>query len=353
MATDGELECVHRPRACLCVLCGLPAAGKSSLSRTLCLSASRSGWRVAVVHYDELIPDQAFHAREPEEQTEWKLHRHAVLQRIEEFLKNPKTSLELPGGCRIEGAAWERCIRPLLDPPLGHQAPLLFLLDDNFYYPSMRYEVYQLARKYSLGFCQVHVQCCLESCVSRNNSRPRPVPAEVLVAMEKRLVRPNPRKNQWEAKSVSVEATDDVSECDVQNVLELIWSALNDPLSPVEDNTEQKEADRQKCAASVVHQADQACRRLVSEAMKKARDSGVSSEHMRSLAAQLNQSKVQFLQNVRKHFLQEAPFIREEDVDVEHAVKRAVGLFDRDVEEILSRIMTVKDQSGMATRFYQ
>lgn len=32
-----------------------------------------------------------------------------------------------------------------------------------------------------------------------------------------------------------------------------------------------QEADRLKCASSVVHQADQACRRLVSEAMKTAR----------------------------------------------------------------------------------
>lgn len=32
-----------------------------------------------------------------------------------------------------------------------------------------------------------------------------------------------------------------------------------------------QEADRLKCASSVVHQADQACRRLISEAMKTAR----------------------------------------------------------------------------------
>lgn len=32
-----------------------------------------------------------------------------------------------------------------------------------------------------------------------------------------------------------------------------------------------QEADRLKCATSVVHQADQACRRLISEAMKTAR----------------------------------------------------------------------------------
>lgn len=85
--------------------------------------------------------------------------------------------------------------------------------------------------------------------------------------------------------------------------MELISVALDNPLSPAEDNSEQKvccsfshlwngsqswkvemwtisqkcivlmlqEADRLKCATSVVHQADQACRRLISEAMKAAR----------------------------------------------------------------------------------
>lgn len=32
-----------------------------------------------------------------------------------------------------------------------------------------------------------------------------------------------------------------------------------------------QEADRLKCATSVLHQADQACRRLISEAMKTAK----------------------------------------------------------------------------------
>ncbi|XP_054625105.1 L-seryl-tRNA(Sec) kinase-like isoform X2 [Dunckerocampus dactyliophorus] len=345
MATDVETGRIHRAAVCLCVICGLPAAGKSSLSRTVCHSANRRGWRATTLQYDELIPVQAFYARDAEENTEWKLYRHAVLQCIEEFLNNPKGSLDIPSGCRIDGAAWERCVRSLLDPTQANQVPLLFLLDDNFYYPSMRYEVYQLARKYSLSFCQVYVQCCLESCISRNKNRPHPVPTEVIEEMEKRLKQPNPKKNQWEAKSVSVNATDNVSECDIQRVMELICSALSDPLSPVVDDTEQKEADRQKCATSVVHRADQACRRLISEALKKSRENGVPSEHMRSMAAQLNESKAQFLLNVRKHFLQEAPFIREEDLDVEHVMKRAVELFDHDKQEILSKIIIKKDYS--------
>lgn len=54
---------VARAAACLCVLCGLPAAGKSTLARTVLSTAAQHGWRAAVVPYDDLIPEHAFQTR--------------------------------------------------------------------------------------------------------------------------------------------------------------------------------------------------------------------------------------------------------------------------------------------------
>ncbi|XP_008288656.1 L-seryl-tRNA(Sec) kinase isoform X2 [Stegastes partitus] len=342
-----EAGSVGRAPACVCVLCGLPAAGKSTLGRSVLSAAAQRGWRAAVVPYDDLIPEQAFRTRVVEESaelqemhTEWKSHRQAVLQCLEQFLKNSEVFAELPSSSQINSAAWEQCVKALRQPQglKSAGAPLLFLLDDNFYYPSMRYEVSAVVAD-SLGFCQVCLQCDLESCISRNQSRSQPIPTEVILEMVKRLEFPNPQKNSWEMSSISLNTTDNLSEADIQRVMELISSALSNPLSPAEDNTEQREADRLKCATSVVHQADQACRRLVSEAMKTARENHVSSEHMRSLAAQLNESKATFLHDLRKQFLQEVPFVQEEEIDVERVVKRAVDVFDDKKKEILSRII--------------
>ncbi|XP_044033945.1 L-seryl-tRNA(Sec) kinase isoform X2 [Siniperca chuatsi] len=350
----GEAGGVGRAPACLCVFCGLPAAGKSTLARKVLSTSAQYGWRASVVPYDDLIPEHAFQTKVVEngvklqEMTEWKLHRQAVLWCIEQFLEKPQVLAKLPSSCQINRAAWEQCIRALQHPEALNRsqadgAPLLFLLDDNFYYPSMRYEVYQLARKFvfldSLGFCQVYLQCDLESCISRNQSRSEPIPTEVILEMVKRLESPNPQKNSWEANSISLNTTDNLSKCGIQRVMELISSALSNPLSPVEDNTEQTEADRLKCATSVVHQADQACRRLVSEAMKTARENQVPPEHMRSLAAQLNESKAKFLHSLRRQLLQEVSSTQEEDVDVERVVKTAVDVFDREKKEILLRII--------------
>ncbi|XP_035519040.1 L-seryl-tRNA(Sec) kinase [Morone saxatilis] len=346
-----EAGAVRRAPACLCVLCGLPAAGKSTLARKVLSTAAQHGWRAGVVPYDDLIPEDAFQTRVVEDgvklqemHTEWKLHRQAVLRCIEQFLEKPQVLTELPSSCQIDRAAWEQCIRALLQPEAldrsqAEREPLLFLLDDNFYYPSMRYEVYQLARKYSLGFCQVYLECNLESCISRNQSRSEPIPTEVILEMVKRLEPPNPQKNPWETNSISLNTKDNLSKCDIQRVMELISSALSNPLIPHVDNTEQTEADRLKCATSVVHQADQACRRLISEAMKTARENQVPPEHMRSLAAQLNESKAAFLHNLRRQMLQGASFTQEEDIDVERVVKRAVDIFDHERKGILLRII--------------
>lgn len=64
----------------------------------------------------------------------------------------------------------------------------------------------------------------------------------------------------------------------------------------------------------------------------------VPPEHMRSLAARLNESKATFLHNLRRQLLEEASFTQGEDIDVERVVKRAVDVFDHEKREILLRV---------------
>lgn len=94
----------------------------------------------------------------------WTLLRQELLKYLEYFL------LAVMNGCHMAAppnrteAMWEDFITCLKDQDLISSAapeaqhcylltktalfrPLLLILDDNFYYQSMRYEVYQLARK--------------------------------------------------------------------------------------------------------------------------------------------------------------------------------------------------------------
>ncbi|NWY04419.1 PSTK kinase, partial [Nothoprocta ornata] len=319
--TTTEATC-GRQRVGLCVLCGLPAAGKSSLARGLRLRLPcRQRWHCALLPYDELIPPEAIApgagatglAPLP---SRWKSHRHALLRCLEHLLQALTSGgpLSAPAGCTE--ATWGRfvaCCRGqgLLSSPAPGAAdchylasgatsrPLYLILDDNFYYQSMRYEVYQLARKYSLSFCQIFLECPLEQCLQRNRLRSAPIPDQTIYQMARKIEMPDLAKNAWEKNSLILKSSECALEDNLQ-IIDLLANALENPVKQNEENTEQKEADRAICAASTVHGADQTCRRIISQAMKNAKDKNVHPSEMKGLAEELNRLKAAFLDDLRQ-----------------------------------------------------
>ncbi|XP_010085316.1 PREDICTED: L-seryl-tRNA(Sec) kinase, partial [Pterocles gutturalis] len=185
------------------------------------------------------------------------------------------------------------------------------ILDDNFYYRSMRYEVYQLARKYSLSFCQLFLECPLECCLQRNRLRSHPLPDQTIHLMARKIEMPDLEKNAWEQNSCILRSFDCTSEDKYANalterfsittqIISLLATALENPVKQNEENTEQKEADRAICAANAVHQADQTCRRIISQTMKDAKDKNVLPHEMKGLAEELNKLKTEFLEDLRQ-----------------------------------------------------
>ncbi|NWR41366.1 PSTK kinase, partial [Regulus satrapa] len=235
----------------------------------------------------------------------WKQSRRELLQCLDGLLRALLTGEPLPGAAQ---PGWERflscCRRQGLLPGAQGDAgaasrPLLLLLDDNFYYQSMRYEVYQLARKYSLGFCQLFLECPVECCLQRNRLRRDPVPEQTIQQMARKIEMPDLRKNAWERHSLVLRSSDCISEDEYQ-IVNLLATALENPERPNEEDTEQKEAARAICAASAVHRADQACRRVISEAMQDAKGKNVLPSEMKSLAEELHKLKAEFLEDLRR-----------------------------------------------------
>ncbi|XP_054585082.1 L-seryl-tRNA(Sec) kinase isoform X3 [Eptesicus fuscus] len=286
----------------LCVLCGLPAAGKSTLARALSHQLRRERrWAVGVVAYDDVMPDafpeeaaagplegkQCVRAHRPLP-PRWKALRRELLTCLEGFLRALLLRGPLsapPGGTEALWEAFTACLRaqgllrpaPAPEGPARHlptppaEGPLLLVLDDNFYYRSMRHEVYQLARRYSLGFCQLFLDCPLETCLQRNGRRPGALPPETIRLMRRRMEEPNPQKNAWEHNSLTVRSSAGSAEASPE-LTGLLLAALENPVTCVEDSAEQKEADRAVCSASTLHRADQALRRIVSQTMKEAKE---------------------------------------------------------------------------------
>ncbi|KAL4640147.1 L-seryl-tRNA(Sec) kinase [Arapaima gigas] len=333
-----EIGCARAARICLCVLCGLPAAGKSSVARILHGRLLKNDFAGVVFSYDELIPDEAFefHVGNGEENggSSWKLRRQGVLRNLERFLDRGCVNGE-------DGEAWTLLAQELQELQARRpRAAVVILLDDNFYYQSMRYEIYQLARRYSVGFCQLYLHCPVTTCLRRNRTRRHPLPDEVISEMAKRLEPPNPVKNSWEQRSLTLNSDDGFSPEAIELSIGLLTAALDNPLSPIQDDTEQKEADRLHCSSSLMHQADQACRRLVSQVMERARKNGFAPESMRSLATELNQLKTAFLGDLREEVLRWCPISPGESVDVEHMVSRAVAVFDQKMNDCMRKHCT-------------
>ncbi|KAF6110938.1 phosphoseryl-tRNA kinase [Phyllostomus discolor] len=302
----------------LCVLCGLPAAGKSTFALALRHRLRRElGWAVGVVAYDDVMPDAFLEeAGAGPVPSQWKLLRQELLKYTECFL------LAVINGCPVSAPAnrteamWEDFITCLKDQDLLSSAapeappgylltktaisgPLFLILDDNFYYQSMRYEVYQLARKYSLGFCQVFLDCSLETCLERNGQRPRALPADTIQLMARKIEEPNPKKNAWEHNSLTVQSPA-CSSAASPALTDLLLAALENPVRYVEENVEQKETDRIVCSTNILHQADQMLRRIVSQTMKEAKDEQVPPSKLKLLAEELNKLKAEFLEDLRQ-----------------------------------------------------
>ncbi|XP_011898610.1 PREDICTED: L-seryl-tRNA(Sec) kinase isoform X1 [Cercocebus atys] len=302
----------------LCVLCGLPAAGKSTFARALAHRLRQEqGWAVGVVAYDDVMPDAFLAgARARRAPSQWKLLRQELLKYLEYFL------MAVINGCQMSvppsrtEAMWEDFITCLKDQDLIFSAayeaqscylltktavsrPLFLVLDDNFYYQSMRYEVYQLARKYSLGFCQLFLDCPLETCLQRNSQRPQALPPETIHLMERKLEKPNPEKNAWEHNSLTIPSPACASEASLE-VTDLLLTALENPVKYAEDNMEQKETDRIICSTNILHKADQTLRRIVSQTMKGAKDEQVLPHNLKLLAEELNKLKAEFLEDLKQ-----------------------------------------------------
>ncbi|XP_048407480.1 L-seryl-tRNA(Sec) kinase, partial [Stegostoma tigrinum] len=356
-------ETSQSPSLCLCLVAGLPGAGKSTLARCL-LKALQSKKQSLLLCYDELIPREAFSLLGQTDAdrftdssaatgTLWKLYRHKLLAYIEHLIQAIYGNGYLSVSGRENDSTWEYFIQSLKqqhvisgETQLGVQQyavlnmysrPLVIILDDNFYYQSMRYEVYQIARRNSVSFLQLFLECPLELCLQRNHKRSCPVNDETIVLMSTKIQPPDPVRNIWEKNSLTLESTENVLEMDTQKVFELLDVSLENPEKPFEENIEQKAIDRAICAASVLHQADQAIRRLVSQSMKTAKDKKLPASNMKLLSEELNRLKTVLLEDLRHVNFQHNS--KNQCADINAVVEEVAYKFDQKKEEILMNFL--------------
>ncbi|XP_066278120.1 L-seryl-tRNA(Sec) kinase-like [Branchiostoma lanceolatum] len=319
-------------RLCLLVLSGLPGSGKTSLARKL-----QESWQaeLAVVHvcFDELIPEDLKLERPEEDEGEdnngdqqaislWKQHRRAIHRNVEKLLRKSKSLPE------VESNATDHDVLPDLDAKFlkcakfaetngrggdnneERQSSLAVIIDDNMYYRSMRYQYYQLARKYTVGFCEVFLHCDVETALKRNMERQSPVARETVIAMATKMEPPNPHRHTWEVMSFIYDQTTGTDgEAALEEIRELVAVATANPVLAIpEENMEEKEHNRLVCSMNVLHQADQILRKCISDVMGSAKaDNRMGKAELKVLGRQLNNIRAELLDDLKHQKLQLPP----------------------------------------------
>lgn len=171
---------------------GLPGAGKTSLCQWLLQHVQDLGaWHVLHLCYDDYLDRDSYRQQ--------RNHIHTLLnQLIEMLLATPSSSepLLLPTIMRL--------VRQATPPPTSRQSGTnyLILCDDNHYYRSMRYKLFQLARLHHCLYAQIHLATPLEVCLLANETREETVPSSVISDMQVRLEAPGGAT--WESKSLTL-----------------------------------------------------------------------------------------------------------------------------------------------------
>ncbi|KRZ66754.1 Transmembrane protein 98 [Trichinella papuae] len=200
-----ELQCQQffiprMPFATLAIVFGIPACGKTSLCKRIidffnAEESNRSDVHVAHICYDEILQSKLC-------TNQWKSMRNMILDSVDAVAVglNSRDAYVKPVG--VDADIWNKIV--LLVPNFDAKwSRIIFLIDDNMYYRSMRYSYYRLARKHHFGFCQLFIQCDLECALIQNRGRKHDaiVSDETIKRMAEKIQIP---AEKWEENSYTI-----------------------------------------------------------------------------------------------------------------------------------------------------
>ncbi|KAJ8025660.1 L-seryl-tRNA(Sec) kinase [Holothuria leucospilota] len=318
---------------CLTLISGIPASGKTTLAEIFVefvhsipfdLHVLEEKGRLKVIHipFDDVIPNN-LQLEEESPSSTWRQCRKKIVSYMDDILDSLITkqltlveaySYLQTKNASVEGQTKEEIMvfnnlqqvlwRQLkLESSTANKKPLatIFILDDNFFYRSMRYEYFQLARNHSIGFCQVHITCPYQVASCRNKQRSSPITEETYVNMMAKLEEPDSSKASWEIDYLLVDGETEFNHLEVSQIWGLVQYALENPVPPIpEEDDEEKELSRVIGQTSILHQADQILRKCVSESMLKAKNYAQETCDLKSFASKVNQARTSLLDSIRE-----------------------------------------------------
>lgn len=248
---------------CVVTLIGIPASGKTSLSHII-LKLSRKNLlkaNVALLCFDKMMKINY----EKLCDGDYKRYREDFFGEIEEMIINYKDN-------RILNLN-DFSISP-------NNSVMLFILDDNMYYRSMRQRVRQLCKKLNCHYFQIFLETSLEKALERNANRTELVEENVITKMFNDLELPmNPQTITLELSSI-----------DESVLLERLHDRIAYPEILASEEIQKIPQDQ-----SIIHEMDLISRRELSLKIQEKKSSG----NLTQISFRLNNARKQFMDDVR------------------------------------------------------
>ncbi|XP_062517353.1 L-seryl-tRNA(Sec) kinase-like [Corticium candelabrum] len=335
--------------ACTCsvlLMCGIPASGKTTLAQKIVAKFSPGvgnsvdfheiplKLRVLHVCFDDFVSedlqldalqresgdDGRQGGGDQEERKVWKYERRRVLQCIERLLAilvafDGKLNHTNSGGGDDTGV-WENfekvvCKRSNLSNLSPNCSDItkekyLVVVDDNFFYRSMRYEIFQMARTFQCGFGQLALTCTVADAIYRNKMRSTQVSDDSINRMGARLEMPDVESHSWEARSFVVVSLNVEHELGSE-ICRFICNLFLYPVRPLIDEAREecKAASKAANLESVIHQADRILRKCVAGTMRITK--GINKQEMKEMSEKANSVRRIILGKVKSGLLPLAP----------------------------------------------
>lgn len=297
---------------CLVLLVGLPGSGKTTLAHFIKQvfgkeeEASNSTLSLNVIHicYDQIITIDVGRCCSSDSDSLWSEARQEVITMVEKVVNVLKCS---PNAQETYQVIFKECgdfklIHSDFEWDICMNRRTVIVLDDNMYYRSMRYSYYQLARRLKLGFCQLFIDCPVDSALEFNERRisEERVPEAVIKKMANRLEPPTGQA--WEQYSVTLQAHKPYSNDKVVDEIQsTLLKALQNPVQEVDKNSDHGEICQQNSIASVLYQCDLGLRHLVNERMKVLQESGLGIQNLRAQSKILVTTRADLLSAIKSN----------------------------------------------------
>ena len=271
------------PGICLLLLGGLPGAGKSTFVQHLkalgkTANCDKATPTVFYISFDNMYENLVGSVSGGDEQIsfcadKWRESRGVAAELVKHLVRHLAKNDGMGTTKDLLGVSADCFSLPVQFASLSAVTPYIILLDDNFYYKSMRHVFFKVAKEFRLYFCQMFLSQPFDVCSIRNSKRPieARVPQPVMERMAQVFEWPD--ASSKETYSIVSEDTD--LSATVQSLMEgmgriCLQGPVPEKMELSAEELEQKELDRLRTVQNEVHIVDNFTRKRIGVAMAQA-----------------------------------------------------------------------------------